>query len=177
MENKLKIKTLERADWRRITARRFIHRTLSGGMEAALLRMDEVRAPLFKDVCGVRTCLADRGYTWMQIAPPNENWWLTVMVNDRGEIVQYYFDVTLENRVNGGESCFVDLYLDVIASADGRLELIDEADLDEALSKGMITPEQHTLAHRTADRLLAEIPPRFAELERFCYETLAGFEQ
>ena len=91
---------------------------LSG--EAALVRMEEVRAPLVvkHGETGVR--VADAGFFWLEAAPRARHWWLTAALDENGGIVQYYFDITLENDIRpGGQSSFLDLFLDVVLSPGG----------------------------------------------------------
>lgn len=157
----MKVKTLSRSDWPRILERAqafmpFEREGLKGW--AGLIEMKRVTAPLAVPVLGERLTIADEGFRWLQIAPEDENWWLTVMFNRTGETVQYYFDVSLRNEIDGVCSRFSDLYLDVVLLPDGRLALLDADELDEALAEGAIAPEEHALAVRTADGLMQSIP-------------------
>ena len=170
----IKTKYLDRRGWKRIKVRHDVFcewktENLSG--MAGLLHMDSVTAPLDKTVDGTPVRIVDNGYCWMQIAPENEHWWLTVMFNEREEIIQYYFDVTLENMICGQESCFRDLFLDVAAIPERKIELLDRDELEEALAEGIITPEEYGLAGKTAERLMCELPQYWKELREFCMKT------
>lgn len=170
----IKTKYLDRRGWSRILARRDAYREWTigdmAGM-AGLIRMDSVSAPLSKTVSGIPVRLVDNGYSWMQIAPENEHWWLTVMLDDREEIVQYYFDITLKNVICGQDSYFHDLFLDVAALPEQKFELLDRNELDEALSEEIITQEEYGLALKTAERLMRELPQHWKELREFCMKT------
>ncbi|MGN1345800.1 MAG: DUF402 domain-containing protein [Eubacteriales bacterium] len=169
---RIKIKHIQRSGWQRVTARRFAclpfeeKNGLSG--TAALLCLDSVAAPLWKTVAGQEICIAADGYRWLQIAPENRHWWLTVMLDRTGTIFQYYFDITLENIVCGSDSYFRDLFLDVAALPGGPLELLDQDELDAALANRLISAEQYQLAEKTARVLLEELPGHWAELYEFC---------
>jgi predicted RNA-binding protein associated with RNAse of E/G family len=112
--------------------------------------------------------MADDGFAWLHVLPEGKNWCLTAMFNDRGEPVQYYFDITSENTLDGENSRFIDLYLDIVCLPDGKTEIIDQLDLDEALANAVIVQEQYDLAQRTAEVLQPQITARFAELTAFC---------
>ena len=57
---------------------------------------------------------------------------------------------------------------------DGRLDLLDADELDEALQDGEITAEQHQMAHLWAQELMEELPQQLPKLKVFCEEL---FEQ
>lgn len=167
----IKTKYLDRRGWNRITSRRdayleWMTKDLSG--IAGLIRMDSVTAPLNKTVSGTQVRLVDTGYSWMQIAPKNEHWWLTVMFDDQGGIVQYYFDITLENILCGRDSYFRDLFLDIAALPEQAMELLDRDELDAALAEHIITEEEYFLAVKTAEWLMRELPQHWTDLREFC---------
>lgn len=168
---RVKRKTLRRTEWRRITARRFAWKPLTAGSvcgAAALLAIDAVKAPLTVNSVGARVTIADAGYQWLQIAPDGAKWWLTVMFDSAGQIVQYYFDVTLVNRIDGANSGFDDLFLDVVVNPDGERELLDADELDGALATGAITAAQHAAAWETARALTRAFPASIAALRAGC---------
>ena len=53
---------------------------------------------------------------------------------------------------------------------DGRLDLLDADELDEALRNGDITAEQHGMAHIWAQKLMAELPQNLPKLKAFSEE-------
>ena len=140
---------------------------LSG--EVALVRMEEVRAPLVvkHGETGVR--VAGAGFFWLEAAPRARHWWLTAALDENGGIVQYYFDITLENDIRpGGQSSFLDLFLDVVLSPGGDVYILDRDELAAALSAGEISPAQYALALREAEALARALPAREGELAAFC---------
>ncbi len=167
----IKTKYLDRRGWSRILSRRdAFHEWKTANLSgmAGLIRMDSVTASLDKTVGGIPVRLVDVGYSWMQIAPENENWWLTVMLDEREQMVQYYFDITLKNIICGQDSYFRDLFLDVAAIPERKIELLDRNELDEALAESIITPKEYGLALETAERLMEELPQHWKELHEFC---------
>ena len=167
-----KRKTIARTEWSRIleSAAAYTSVEIPGfSATVGLLHLKKTKAMLVKSVQEMQIKIVDDGYCWLQVAPKNEHWWLTVMFDEMGRLVQYYFDVTLENDVCGAESTFIDLYLDVASQPDGTLELMDQDELDAALADGTITKEQYALAERTGQMLVQGIPANLHRLEEFCY--------
>lgn len=175
---KLATKCITRENWPRILQRSFACAdNLFPGFHGAvaLIRIERVQEPLKVFSCKTSVTLADNGYYWIQLAPKNEHWWLTAMLDSDKNILQYYFDITLENRICGSASKFYDLFLDVVALPDGNFELLDKEELDEALKLHLINHEQYNTATQTADMLMNALPFRIQELNRFmhaCFDAL-----
>ena len=113
--------------------------------------------------------VADAGFFWLEAAPRARHWWLTAALDENGGIVQYYFDITLENDIRpGGQSSFLDLFLDVVLSPGGDVYILDRDELAAALSAGEISPAQYALALREAEALARALPAREGELAAFC---------
>jgi len=89
------------------------------------------------------------------------------MIDPNDNIVQYYYDITDRNILDGENSRFYDLYLDVVVLPDGNATILDTDELDAALKSGIITNTQYEAATATAKQLLQEAPPNLDELEEF----------
>jgi predicted RNA-binding protein associated with RNAse of E/G family len=77
------------------------------------------------------------------------------MFDDQGEIVEWYIDVCKHQGVTDqGVPWFDDLYLDIVVLNNRSLFLLDEDELDEALTKGMITVKDYDMATETAKHVL-----------------------
>ena len=166
---------MDRDEWALITAKRnataFVDAPDFRGY-AGLMRIDAVSEPFVRG-----TTLADAGYAWLQLAPAGEHWWLTVMYDPDGALVQYYFDITMQNGLaDSGEPFFEDLYLDVVMGTDGALRVLDRDELDQALAAGEISPAQHTLAEAALEALLVRLNGREAEWRALCARIKARLE-
>lgn len=155
--------------WQRVTKRRFF---LESGSKdgrryaASLMFIDEVTAP-FVNSRGMT--LADAGYIWLQYALESESWWLTAAFGPDGDLLQMYFDVTDGNRfTDPDDPDFDDLYLDVVLDPDHAVTVLDRDELDEALSMGDITKEQHEAASKECARLVSVLSSRPEELFLRC---------
>lgn len=120
-----------------------------------------------------RVCIADAGYTWLQLSPDEGGWWLTVMYDPEGNLRQYYFDVTLENFVDeDGMPGFTDLYLDVVMNPGGSWVLLDRDELDGALKSGEITPDEHALAVKRSEKVISQIEGREDVWREICEKAM-----
>ena len=176
----IKTRRMARDNWNRVISREYRTAEFARGElhgVVGMLRFGRVREPLKVAVGRRLVQIVGSGYYWLQIAPEGEHWWQTAMFDPSMRVLEYYFDVTLENTLDGAESSFRDLFLDVVVAADGSPYLLDEEELDAALAEGVITPEEHALSHETAAKLLDAFPARINELERFCIESLRQLSQ
>ena len=127
---------------------------------AALLRVDRVQVPLMDGdrlLCGA-------GYDWLQLAPQGERWWCTAFFRPDGQLEQLYFDITRGNALNGPDSHFEDLFLDVVAEPDGRVFRLDEAELRAAVDAGLVSSAEAARARADADALEARLCAGFPAL-------------
>ena len=95
--------------------------------------IDEVTGPLTVHYHSRDVLIADAGYSWFQAAVPGARWWLTAMFDECDRLIQIYFDITGGSRFDDPENpTFEDMYLDIVVSADGSIEVVDRDELDEA---------------------------------------------
>ena len=100
----------------------------------------------------------DNGYYMVEVIPKNEYYAMRVFLNDKKEILEYYFDISSGNGLDEDTKIpyYTDLYLDVTVT-NGAIRLMDEEELDKALEDKEITKEMYDLAKKTADNLIKEI--------------------
>lgn len=157
----MKRKHANRLDWHRVIKKDFVSRFLDEeGFKGhiTLISIHEVTEPLIRRIADQEICLVDEGYCWMQHFPEEANYCVTTMLNNKKEIVQWYFDVTKSNGISEeGIPYWEDLYLDVIVFPHGDYYIQDEDELEEALNSNDITEDEYLLAKNTADSLVREI--------------------
>ena len=150
-----------RPGWRRMLSRRFYLATLTDdGLNGfhSLMCMDEVDTPLVRSIRGRQTTLVDRGYAWLQYYLTGSDFSAVATIDPQGNLVQWYLDVISGMGINGdGYPWYDDLYLDVIATPEGWVEIIDGEDLDAALVNGVIDQRLYGQAWRSAERLAGEL--------------------
>lgn len=154
----LEKKYISKKNWRRVITKKevfmpFSYKNLNG--EVALVKIEKVTEPLYKEYGKKIVKIADDGYFWLQIGIKNKNYWITAMYDDEKRLIQYYIDITRENIVcENGESYFYDLFLDIVQLSNGDIFLLDEDELAEALENKTIGEKEYLLAHSEAKNII-----------------------
>lgn len=58
--------------------------------------MKKVRDPLEVTVVGQNIIVADDNYKWLQILPEKKRYSITVMFDNKGNPLEYYFDINIK---------------------------------------------------------------------------------
>ncbi len=112
---------------------------------------------------GKKVVIVDDGYTILEYSPIDKYYNVRVFIDDKGNIIKYYFDVILKNEFKDGEIFYDDLYLDVIYDtkfSNGKCDYIslsDENELIEALNKENITKDEFDFAYKIAQEIMDEL--------------------
>lgn len=134
-----------------------------------LKEIKEVTKPHLIPVNGKWLTKLDKNFTIVEYTPLDDNLLYNVRmhINDKLEVLEYYFDIVLEKEireVDGKKVPFYnDLYLDVIyytevATRTTPFILLDDRDeLNAALKEGKIDNEQYTIAYGAANALMREL--------------------
>lgn len=169
----IKEKNLDRREWYMDTDRDFAcvyHKDqhFEGGI--GLITFTGLKAPDMVDSPSGSLCIADNGYQWLELAPKDENFVITVMFHD-DKIFQQYVDITQKNVISAdGDVVFYDMFLDVVFNEKGQADIIDTEELDEALAAGIITDEEYDIAKNTADRLVQFYHENYEAIEKKLFE-------
>lgn len=165
-------KDMKRSGWARCVQKGYIAKacTLNGvcGVESLTL-LQKLTAPLtihydFGDVL-----IADAGYAWLQIALENQFFWLTAMYNERGDLIQLYFDITAGNELSDPDNpCFTDMYLDIVVTASGEIHILDQDELEDALASGAITSAEYAHARSVCQELYDYLSANKANVTLLC---------
>ena len=117
---------------------------------ASFIKIKEVHRP-----CMVgNICIYDNGYKELCFLPDDEHWTLWALYDDKGDIIEWYFDITRKNAVDeyGNPYCD-DLYLDAALMPDGQIIILDEDELKDALDNDKITQNEFDMAYDALDKL------------------------
>lgn len=158
--NDLKRRYLHRKDWKRILKRDYKEMEIENkdfNGYIALLTLIEVADPLLTKYLDTEVCIANNLYSWLQQLPLNENFAITTMFDDKGEIIQWYIDITYQNGVEDGLPFMDDLYLDIIVLPTGEIIEKDKDELLEALKNHEITQQQFDFAYQIFNQVLNHI--------------------
>ena len=90
---------------------------------------------------------------------------ITVMFDDKGHPLEYYFDINIKNITQKGNARTLDLCLDVLVLPSGEYELVDEDDLMFALQNKQISKKQYHEAYIIAHQLMIEIEENFSDVQ------------
>lgn len=155
---KLERKSLSRREWKWIEKAELAAEPVENAVfsgTAGLLYIQAVSAPLVVPCPAGKMVIADAGYRWLQLAPENAHWWLTVLIDREDRLLESYFDITRENDFSDPLApAFYDMKLDVVVAPRGAPRILDEEELLEALTEGLISPEEYTLAQDTAGHII-----------------------
>ena len=103
-------------------------------------------------------------YIWYQVYPDNSNYALTIMYDENNELIEWYFDVSKKIGVENGVPYEDDLYLDLVINSLGESTVLDEDELNDALNKKDITPDDYNLAYEVLNDLQREYVDNFDHL-------------
>lgn len=169
------VKDMRRSDWSRILSRQYVSRPCRfRGREGrvSLLVIEEAAEPLVVRDAGEELNIVEQGYAWVQIALKDQPFWLTAMFDERGELLQIYFDITGGNRFDDPENpTFEDMYLDIVVNSRGELYVLDRDELDAALTAGAVTQAQHDRAERACQTLYQYLTKNRPAVQELCRRT------
>lgn len=168
----MKRKTLPRLELSEVLQRKYTHRIIKDKCfygDVALMQFIEISHSVYKIKENKKVYLINKDYYWLQLAPHQENVWLTVIMNGYGEIIEYYFDITNGNHiVKNGHSYFDDLYLDVVIDMQKKITILDEDELNDAYHNQQITYKQYQKALQTKENLLSFLQKNKDNIDSYC---------
>lgn len=111
-----------------------------------------------KFIINDNVCVMDDGYYVLEIVPKHENYAMRLFLDNNKKPLEYYFDICKNNGLHSETlvPCYDDLYLDITV-LDGKINILDKDELDEALEEKEITSEEYNLVMQVKDKLLEEI--------------------
>ena len=132
-----------------------------------LKEINKLTEPHIVPVNGEWITKLDKNFTILEYSPLDELYNVRVHINDKLEILEYYFDIIFEHEIrviDGIEVPFYnDLYLDVVyytknATKDSTFIILDDRnELKAALKDGIIDEQQYDLAYKIANSLMKEL--------------------
>ena len=128
-----------------------------------LKEVKAVEQPYSVYINGERVKKLDNDFTIIEYTPLDKKYNVRIHVNDKKEILEYYFDIIAENKIKDGIPYYNDLYLDVVyfqpaATKEGTyIQLVDCNELEEALKENIIDKEQFDMAYIEAEKLMKEL--------------------
>ncbi|USS40071.1 DUF402 domain-containing protein [Thermococcus aggregans] len=124
-----------------------------GEVVVAKSRFEGMLVPLRVD--GVE--VIKNGYTMVYFAFAGENYDVLKVYDEEGNFKGLYVDVLAYTKREGNTIEMLDLFLDVFIFPDGRAFLLDEDELEMALTYGLIDKETFDFAYRVAGEILEKL--------------------
>ena len=103
-------------------------------------------------------CLIDNNYYIVEVIPLDENYCIRLFIDDKKNIILYYFDITKKNGFNKkmNSPYYEDLYLDVVLK-DNCITVLDEDELEMAFNQKHINKDEYILAITKKDELIKSL--------------------
>ena len=116
------------------------------------------------------------GFYVFEVIPKKGNHALRIFIDDKKQVVEYYFDIIKESGIDPDSKIpyFYDLYLDVVLPPNKEAYVVDQDELEEALNNKDITKEEYDLAIKEKDKLLEEIKNNTNKLLKIDYLKYLG---
>ena len=113
----------------------------------------------------------DDGYYIVEIIPKKENYALRIFLNDKKELIEYYFDIIKESGIDKLYKVpyFMDLYLDIKVLFNGKITILDVDELEDAYQNKKISKEDYKLVIKMKNKLLKEINNKTNKLMNIDY--------
>lgn len=117
------------------------------------LKHQNVEKPLIVNNGKNNICIKDNNYEWIEVYPTNDKYAITIMYDDNGNLIEWYFDIAKKIGIENGIPYEDDLYLDMVITSDGEKIILDEEELLDARKNGIITQEDVDTAYRVLKEL------------------------
>jgi len=117
------------------------------------IKIQGVNKPLIVNNGVTEICIKDNDYEWFEVYPDNENYAITIMFDDKFNLIEWYFDIAKEVGIENDIPYEDDLYLDMIITPDGQKLVLDEEELIDAFNRGEIVQSDVDLAYQTLKKL------------------------
>ncbi len=172
----IKKKDMKKTGWKRCIEKYYNYKEfefdgLSGIVSLSYLQKLEAPLTIHYDFGDVM--IADNNYKHLQFAFRNENFWLTAMYDNKNNLIELYFDITNGNYFDDlSNPYFYDIFLDIVVTKDRQIHIVDEDELDMALSENVIDLEKYNNAKNTAENLCEYLDKKKDNLITFCNKTL-----
>ena len=112
-------------------------------------------------------CIMDNNYKWLEFYDYSSRVKLTTIYDENNEIIEWYFDIAREVGKEDGVAYEDDLYLDVVVTPSGNINLLDEDELKEAFDKREMTKEEYDEAYKIANDLMEKLKNKKDKLQEF----------
>lgn len=143
---------------------------------ACFIKLQNIEKPLIVHNGEEDICIKDNNYEWIEAYSTDGNFALTIMYDDKGKLIEWYFDISKNIGIENGIPYEDDLYLDLVITPNGDKIVLDEDELLEARQKGVITQTDVDDAYNTLSLLDDKYAKNMDELEKLTNYLLNRFK-
>lgn len=93
---------------------------------------------------------AKKGYAWITTWELGKNYISTRILDENGNLVGIYWDITSQVKKTNEHYEAYDWYLDVFKTADKKVFILDEDELEKAVLAGFLTQSKAEIARKNA---------------------------
>lgn len=144
---------------------------------ACLTKVKEVEKPWIINDEDFTGCILNENYVWLEIYPDNEKYAITVMYDDKKNLIEWYFDMVKSNEIENGIPYINDLYLDLVIRRNGNQIVLDEDELEDALNRKDITQEDFDMAYKTMREIQNKYGDNLEELINLTNKLYREFDE
>ncbi len=109
--------------------------------------------------------IKENNYEWIEVYPAKSKYAITIIYDDKGNLIEWYFDVSKQVGMENGVPYEDDLYLDLVILPNGDNIELDEDELLEAFNNGVITQDDVDSAYATMKTIKEKYVNHFDELK------------
>lgn len=126
---------------------------------------------------GTSQIVIAKGYKMMLYYPNKEKYSMTVMYDNKWNLLQWYFDIEKDKcKYDLGIPYNEDFYLDVVVLPDGRFYTLDEDELEEVFQNKLISKDEYHMAYETRNKVIEMIKNDFIKLCDFTQKSLESLK-
>lgn len=120
-------------------------------------------------------CIKNKNYFWFELFPKNDNYLITIMFDDKHNIIQWYIDISKEVCIDANIPFQKDLYLDIVITSDGKKYILDIDELNIALENNNITRDDYNFALKTLKIVERKYADNFKALKKITQKVYDNF--
>lgn len=160
-------------EWNKAIDKRKVYLCEDHDNRVSLIKIESVKKVQKWNAFGKEVVVADDGYNWLVISPKNENYVITLYMDDKKSPIICYVDmIDGIGTDEDGVFYYNDIFLDLLISMQMDIVELDMDELEQADAENIISAEQKKLAIDTADYLKQRILADNNWLMDFCMSEL-----
>lgn len=179
MEKKLYIKHVRFTfdEWNRSIQKKKIYQSEEENIRVALINIEKVKEPQVWDAFGMKITVAEDGYKWLVVSQDNEDYVITMYMNDKMEPVIWYIDMCDGQGIDDdGVYYYNDIFLDLLVSTSNDVMELDRDEMEQAYNEGIISDRQKKLAIETAGKIKDRVIGSPNWIHDFCMNVLKNIQ-